>query len=55
MLKAILSAKGTNIYINNDLTHYNLQLLKYAKSSDDIKSALSSDGKIIVRDHNDNI
>lgn len=47
--------KGSNIYINDDLTFHNLQLLKYAKSCVDIKSVWSSDGKILVRDYDDNI
>ena len=48
--------KGTQVYINEDLTHYNLQLLKHARTqANGVKSAWSSDGKILVKNGDDDI
>lgn len=47
--------KGTQIFINDDLSRLSLHLLKEAKKNKNVKSAWSSDGKILAKDHNDKI
>jgi hypothetical protein len=48
--------KGTQYYINEDLTKFNIELLNYARDQKSfIKSAWSTDGKILVRNLDDKI
>ncbi|CAB4023920.1 Hypothetical predicted protein [Paramuricea clavata] len=48
--------KGTQYYINEDLTKFNIELLNYARDQKSfIKSAWSADGKILVRNLDDKI
>lgn len=48
--------KGTNFYINEDLTKFNVMLFNYARTQcSRVKSVWSSDGKILVRNVDDKI
>jgi hypothetical protein len=48
--------KGTQYYINEDLTKFSIELHNYAHNQKSfIKSAWSTDGKILVRNLDDKI
>jgi hypothetical protein len=50
----VTKLKGTNFYINEDLTKFNMTLFKFARTRcNRIKSVWSSNGKILVRNTQD--
>lgn len=47
--------KGSNFYINEDLTQFNLRLFNFARGASSVKSVWFTDGKILVRGEDDKV
>ena len=43
--------KGTSIFVNEDLTFFNKELLNYARSELKDLSVWSTDGKVLIKQH----